>query len=428
MLKIVIAEDAAIEREGLIRSIDWVGLGMELAAAADDGQMAWEFVQLHRPDILLTDIKMPLMDGIQLAKQVNEQYPATKIIFISGHEDFNFALEAIKSKVCEYILKPYTIGEMTNALRTVADLCVKEQNKLREEAFMRSGWEESQAHRQEQLFKALLLGVQSHEAAPEALGFRNPKNGYVLMLVRFMAPAEEGETDDIILQRASLLFQGMVNENAAILHGCKLLMIKEGEFLLLRNDDLQALHDKAEIERIGLHLHDWIKSRLNVEPAIGVSNPVADPNRLAECYKETLQALKLGMILGKVPVRFYADLDAAETLTRMDAIVKKAQRMISKRYMESITLNDIANEVFMSPNYLNMIFKKVTGKNINKYLIEFRVNRAIEQLQEADAVISRIAANVGYKNIAHFSTVFKKHTGLSPMEFRDKHVRIRNKS
>ena len=120
MLKIVIAEDTAIERDGLLNSIDWLSLGIEVVGAAEDGVEAWELIERYKPDIVLTDIKMPLKDGIELAKQVSEKHPMIKITFISGYEDFNFALEAIKSNVSAYILKPYRIQEITDAMKKVA--------------------------------------------------------------------------------------------------------------------------------------------------------------------------------------------------------------------------------------------------------------------------------------------------------------------
>lgn len=428
MLKIVIAEDAAIEREGLVRNIDWAALGMELAGAAEDGVQAWEFVQACRPDLLLTDIKMPLKDGIQLAKQVSEHYPSIKIVFFSGYEDFNFALEAIKSKVCEYILKPYTIAEITGALRKVAELILQEQSKRKEEELIRSKWEESKSYREESAFKALLYGLHESDRAADDLGLRDPKPAYALMLARIVTVPDDGESDDIAKQRNNLLLGNLLKTGEAQFDGGKLFMNREGEFLLLLNEERHDLRNRAMLERIGARLRDWIRTRMNADLVIGVSNPVDDPHGLVDCYKQTLETMKLGAILSKDPILFYEDVNGAEAFTRMDIIVETAKRIIAKRYMEAITLNDIAGEVFMSPNYLNTIFKKVTGKNMNKYLIEVRVAKAVELLQEADAVISRVAASVGYRNIAHFSTVFKKHTGLSPMEYRDNRVKIRNKS
>ncbi|RAV21619.1 response regulator transcription factor [Paenibacillus contaminans] len=417
MLKIVIAEDAAIEREGLVRSIDWTGLGLELTGAAEDGRQAWELVEKHRPDLLLTDIKMPLMDGIELAKLVRERYPSTKVLFFSGYEDFNFALEAIKSKVCEYILKPYTLGEITAAIRKAAEQALEERRKLKKDRDM--VWDESRFYREEKTFKTLLYGLHQGEFALEELGLLDPKPAFALMLARIEPQTDDGGNDELAKQRSSLILRELLKKREAEMAGGKLFSNREGELLLLLNDERHALCDKETMGRIGLQLLEWIRSRMKAEAVIAASCPVGDLRQLADCYMQTLETLKLGEGVGKEPILFYEDMNGIEAFTRMDKIVKSAESIIRKRYMEPITLDEIAQEVYMSPNYLNAIFKKIKRVNMHKFLIEVRVAKAAELLQGTDAVISRVAESVGYKNIAHFSTVFKKHTGMSPMEYRD---------
>lgn len=272
MLTIVIAEDVELEREGLVNSIRWDQLGIQVAGAAEDGVEAWELIERHRPDIVLTDIKMPIRDGIELAKQVAAAYPQIKIMFFSGHEDFNFALEAIKTKASEYVLKPYTIQEITDALYKVASACRLEREKLLEEQRMKT---------------------------------------------------------------------------------------------------------------------------------------------------------RLAQLLGKDAILDMSETEDAEDFSRISKIVNQVKQMIAEKYRETITLEDLAATMFLSPNYLNSIFKKATGSSINKYVIEVRIAEAMKLLTEPEAVIGRVAEQVGYRNVAHFSTLFRKQTGLSPMTYREDHTRTR---
>ena len=427
MLKIVIAEDAAIEREGLIKNIDWASLGIEVVGAAEDGRQALELIQTHQPDILLTDIKMPLLDGIQLAKQVCGQYPSIKIVFFSGYEDFNFALKAIKSKVCEYILKPYTFIEITNVLRDVAELCWLNKSKLMEEERIRNELLENRTYRESKAFLSLLYGLDKNNRVIEELGLCDTKSTYVLMIARIVKISDNEENNEFIKQRNNIILENILSKHRIFMDG-KLFIHREGEFFLLLEGEEQRFQNKSHLEQIGELLREWIRNQMNVELIVGISKPVSDPLLLAECYSHVLEILKLGTIMERVNIIFYDDKYGLEASTRMEKIVFKVKKVIDSRYMESITLKEVAQEVFMSPNHLNMIFKKITGKNINKYLTEVRVAKAAEQLQEVDAVIARVAENVGYKNFAHFSTLFKKNTGYSPIEYRDNRVNLQKKS
>ena len=124
MLKVFLVEDECVVREGLRECIDWARYGFEFCGDAPDGELALPQIRKLRPDILITDIKMPFMDGLALSKLVCAELPETKIILISGHNDFEFAQEAIEIGVEQYLLKPVTektkaeVYSATNTLKT----------------------------------------------------------------------------------------------------------------------------------------------------------------------------------------------------------------------------------------------------------------------------------------------------------------------
>ncbi len=130
--KIFIVEDEIVTREGLRDCIDWQAAGYEFCGEAPDGELALPLIHERRPDIVITDIKMPFMDGLQLSRHIRERLPDTKIIILSGHDEFRYAQEAIKVGVTEYLLKPISEQELLGALHSVAGLIDQEHQTARQ--------------------------------------------------------------------------------------------------------------------------------------------------------------------------------------------------------------------------------------------------------------------------------------------------------
>jgi two-component system, response regulator YesN len=129
--KVFFVEDEIVTREGIRDNVDWSGNGFELCGDAPDGEMALPLIQTLRPDVLIADIKMPFMDGLQLCKIVRERMPEIKIIILSGHDEFEYAQKAIRLGVTEYLLKPVTPQDLHRVLHRVAAQ-LEEENKERE--------------------------------------------------------------------------------------------------------------------------------------------------------------------------------------------------------------------------------------------------------------------------------------------------------
>jgi len=106
MYKLMIVEDEAIIRRGLIYSIDWGNMGFSVVSDAEDGKKALRLLNDNVPDVILTDIRMPIMDGLRLMSEVSEQYPQIKLVALSGYGDFSYAQHAIQCGALGYILKP----------------------------------------------------------------------------------------------------------------------------------------------------------------------------------------------------------------------------------------------------------------------------------------------------------------------------------
>ena len=129
MLKIFLVEDEFIVREGIKKKIDWEAHGYEFCGEASDGELAFPMIQKLKPDIVITDIKMPFMDGLTLSKLIKKEFPWMEIIILTGHEKFEYAKEAIKLGVAEYLSKPISGNEL---LVEVDALAVKIEEKRKE--------------------------------------------------------------------------------------------------------------------------------------------------------------------------------------------------------------------------------------------------------------------------------------------------------
>lgn len=130
-MKVFLVEDEYIVREGIKNNIDWEKNGYDFCGEASDGELAFPMISEKRPDIVITDIRMPFMDGIELSRMIKEEYPKIKIIILSGHEEFEYAKAAIQIGVEEYLLKPINGDELLQVVNRVAQK-IKEENESRE--------------------------------------------------------------------------------------------------------------------------------------------------------------------------------------------------------------------------------------------------------------------------------------------------------
>ena len=116
MLRVFLVEDESVVREGLRDKIPWDQYGFQFVGDAADGEMALPMIRKMKPDVLITDIKMPFMDGLSLSEIVKEEFPKIRIVIISGYDDFEYARQAIVVGVDQYLLKPVTRAALRNVM------------------------------------------------------------------------------------------------------------------------------------------------------------------------------------------------------------------------------------------------------------------------------------------------------------------------
>ena len=138
MIKVFLVEDEYAIREGIKKSVNWEANGYTLVGEAGDGEMAFPKIVKARPDILITDIRMPFMDGLELSRLVKKEIPNIKIVVLSGYDDFKYAKQAISIGVEEYILKPVSGENLLTELGKIADaINVERQDELAKDKYLR---------------------------------------------------------------------------------------------------------------------------------------------------------------------------------------------------------------------------------------------------------------------------------------------------
>lgn len=143
LYRIMLVDDEEEVRKGIIRKIDWKNLGFQVVGDAENGQDALEKIEQMEPDVIMTDIRMPYMDGLTLSARIRQKYPSIKILIFSGYDDFEYAQQAIKLNVTEYILKPVNVEELTEILNRVRENLDEEIEQRRNVHLLRERYRSS---------------------------------------------------------------------------------------------------------------------------------------------------------------------------------------------------------------------------------------------------------------------------------------------
>lgn len=286
MLKVFLVEDESIVREGLRDNIPWQQYGYEFVGEASDGEMALPLIQKTKPDVLLTDIKMPFMDGLSLSKLVHQEFPDMKIIIISGYDDFEYARGAILVGAEQYLLKPITRAAMQKVLAELkTKIETEREQKNYQEKFQSEAREYEQFSRTDFFVKVFegRMPVQDmyEEAAKLSLKINAPCYNILLFNLQEKRTAENRGTESegfarkreellhyFIRYPENLVFRWNVNTYGVLIKGSTAQMQELGARCLENVD--RICHPAEEFL-------DWY---------VALGEPVERLSLLAECYSK----------------------------------------------------------------------------------------------------------------------------------------------
>lgn len=532
MYKAIIVDDEELVRRGLRKHFDWSCFNIDIVADLPDGKKAYEFVQENPVDLVITDVRMPHMDGITLAKNVRELYPDVKIIFVSGYDDVAYLKNALKVDAVDYIIKSIDLDELKETVSRVADIMNAECQRKKNIADMELLLNQSFPLLQERLLMTLIRDdIDDPDLIKERISFLNiPLNdetGYCVLVLQ--------------IQRIYSTFIGMTERERQLMslkiqnecieigkqHGETICFeSRQGEYIIilsLREDGYEETLLEVS-EKVQKRLKDYmndiyvsigisgrfkgfrniktayenafnaISKRYLLDDALAISVDKYEMDTSLKDYKEKaeknlLEFLSRGdtervlevlaglfndiaerfhyddqqnlmIFLLLLPTRFITDVKIKKksvysnqrvvleqfigckdiheqciliqklysevtalmnslSKTHSQSIIEHVRTYIEERYKEQIAICTLAEEVYLTPTYLCVLFKQITGSTINEYLTLTRLEKAKKLLADSHIKLYDVCFEVGYLSPSYFSRLFKKYMGITPSEYRN---------
>ncbi|WP_313996850.1 response regulator [uncultured Paenibacillus sp.] len=309
MYKIVLVDDEAGVRESIRRRIAWKEHGFECVADCENGFEALEAAERYAPNVVLTDINMPFMDGLELTRQLSKRYSNTKVIILTGFDDFEYAQQAVKLKVNDFILKPITAGELTAVLDKLrAELDEEKCRKEDLERLRRQLHESMPVLRERFLERMVSTDLSAREMEERISYFMLPLKGpdYLVLAAdadRFGDKRHEGERE---LLRFAVY--NIVQEIAGREPGTAVFRTREEKIVcILSGEEGGALNDKAQ--QIAEDIRHSVETYLRFTVTVGIGRPVADLQELRQAYRSAVSALDYRLMLGTNRVISITDME-----------------------------------------------------------------------------------------------------------------------
>lgn len=397
MWKVLIADDEPKIRKGLKNSLNWNELDMEIVGEAEDGEIAFEVAKAAQPDILLLDICMPFLNGLQLIEQLNGVLADYVVIVITGHDEFSYAQQALKLKVFDYLLKPVMRDQLLAVL-----------NKAKEEL-------------EGKRFRSKYMGWAGQQL----------KRNLPYLKERFMNEWINGHVTGTEVEEHLKFFEIYLAEPSGMLVARVIERLNMDEMLKEWDRYLLLFAIQNIIEEL---LGEWQPSTVfrDGKDNIVAITPIkvtsewlglgAKFEAVVEKYLKQVLVVCQQQVEGGISgipdtyERLIAEVNEKKSYT---PIVLLAKKYIEANYpIENLSLEKVAEEVQISPAYLSRLLKQEVGVSFVDYLTQIRVKRAVQLMNDPTLKVYEVAEQVGYRSQHYFSTAFKKVLGVSPIEYR----------
>ena len=533
MYKVFLVEDEIVVREGIKNNIHWEEEGFRIVGDESDGEVAYPIILNEMPDILITDIKMPFMDGLELSKLLKKEMPQLKIIIISGYSDFGYAQQAIDIGITEYILKPVTSSKLMAAVKNAATIIEKERKEKQLIEQYQILFDQKQGEKRKDFFDSLVRGkltLSQIISQEKELGINMVASVFCVLLFQLKVQEDMCEYSNALVQCENnmkevlkeysdfIVFERGLDGWAFILLGereeqmeplitnlCNLLTQISGEKVQYFGGIGRVIHRVRDIQQSFLdanrafslrYFEPWnqfisysdvatmqgqVGNRVNVGE-LGLEKldrsllqefikrgTIQDVDEFVDRYFEGLDANAMNSTIVRQYImmdgysaimKFLKELnypretmeeslidlhDMNEQLTsredcckfyktllkdaivlrnknsqqRYSGLIEKAKKYIQKNYaMSDLTIDMVASEVNLSPNYFSSLFNQETGVTLIEYLTNIRMDKAKDYLRCSNKKITEIGYLVGYLDSHYFSYIFKKTQNSTPSEYR----------
>lgn len=374
MYKVLFAEDELLVRLGLQNSIPWSKYEMEVAALADNGMEAYRLFEEIHPDILITDLRMEGMDGLELVKRVREIDKECAIVVISCLNDFETLRKLIPYNINAYVLKAsISIDEVCNVLEQTKEYLISIGRTAKKVI--------PDLEKPEDIISKYLLGD----------AVISLEDDFEIFEHLLMFSLEEENKDKINKLAMDFIYE-LVNRQ---IPGEMLVPLKDKEFCVFYRSTEKKMDER--IKRINNSIGDFLGVRFKITHS---------SRRKAENLKDWFD---------RAYVQQY-EINIDENSGK--ALVQKSIEYMQEHFRESLTLTDISRTIGLSVSYFSYLFKQETGKNYIEYLNEIRLLATMKDLMNTDEKVVVVAQKNGFQNLEYFSRYFKKQTGESPARWR----------
>lgn len=398
MWNLLVVEDEAIVRMGLRYMVDWEALGVCWKAEASNGEQAVKVLEAEEIHIVLTDIRMPGMDGLELGRYIREKYGGSiQVIYLSSYDDFPYVKEAIRLGALDYLHKP-TMDE--EEVATAIQKAIKHLEQSTAKIPVRK-WSEEQrndwlvslldayTYPQKMLLPELAEGqfdqglwmtaIRLRDDAADHMAALNAKDHLKFMSIRYLIDEYVGR------DWGGLVFHRNHREVLWLAPAKS----KEG------HEDHQGREQYLD------RLRSKVFELLNASIIYSCSSIYKDLQQIPKAYLEAQL---------KFPVNQQSD----------SLHVRLAKEYVDNHLLEDITLVKVAESIPISSSYLSRIFLKEVGESFSEYVIRNKMIYAQKLLRETNKKVYEISEILSYTNPHYFSKLFKERVGLTPLEYRNR--------
>ena len=378
--KVVIADDEQLIRNGLTSFIKQHFPFFQLEGAYESGEEVMEHLKEKSADILILDVKMQNVTGLDIAKYIFENKIETQVIIITGYRDFDYARQALDYHTYAILLKPVDLNKLMELLNNLKDKMDKRAEQIQNES--RDYLKLRELNRQ--YLERIILGgmpVQKMEAALGEVPFKNKKCAVLKLTVYKKKKIENADS----------IWRDM------------------GE---IKTDDIDAYFLSCQ--------NDTITYVILFEGNDDESNKQAVDTFISELLQNT------GLSYG---IRFFHELEFYKSLYDIQGLsdetkgispsdmIDRVIQYVHTNYSSDITLESVAKNFYFNSSYLSRFFKGKTDVNFVDYLTEVRINKAKELLKTRRYTVNQVGDMVGYPNTRYFVRVFKNKTGMTPHQY-----------